>query len=113
MDFDSYIPCTSIFTKLIEFLFLSADHIFWKRQIKQKTAWSFLFEVLVACTSGPILREKGRDLTQSYDKSPYTHRKIQKATTQHKKQPKTSITQRLRTDFGRSVWGNDSHPTGE
>ena len=25
-------------------------------------------------------REKGRDLTQSYDKSPYTHRKIQKAT---------------------------------
>ena len=26
------------------------------------------------------LREKGRDLTQSYDKSPYTDRKIQKAT---------------------------------
>ena len=25
-------------------------------------------------------REKGRDLTQSYDKRPYTHRKIQKAT---------------------------------
>ena len=25
-------------------------------------------------------REKGRDLTQSCDKSPYTHRKIQKAT---------------------------------
>ena len=24
------------------------------------------------------LKEKGRDLTQSYDKSPYTHRKIQK-----------------------------------
>ena len=24
-------------------------------------------------------REKGGDLTQSYDKSPYTHRKIQKA----------------------------------
>ena len=30
------------------------------------------------------LREKGRDLTQSYDKSPYTHRKIQKATWKHK-----------------------------
>ena len=29
-------------------------------------------------------REKGRDLTQSYDKSPYTHRKIQKATWKHK-----------------------------
>ena len=25
---------------------------------------------------------------------------------------KTSITQRLRTDLGRSVGGNDSHPTG-
>ena len=25
-------------------------------------------------------REKGRDLTQSYNKSPYTHREIQKAT---------------------------------
>ena len=25
-----------------------------------------------------VTREKGRDLTQSYDKSPYTHRKIQK-----------------------------------
>ena len=24
------------------------------------------------------VREKGRDLTKSYDKSPYTHRKIQK-----------------------------------
>ena len=29
-------------------------------------------------------RGKGRDLTQSYDKSPYTHRKMQKATWQHK-----------------------------
>ena len=28
-------------------------------------------------------REKGRDLTQSYDISPYTHRKIQKAASQH------------------------------
>ena len=71
--------------------------------------------------------EKGRDLTQFYDKSPYTNRKIPKAsenediwlspmskaptpTEKSKKQrestktpPKTSITQRLRTDFGRSV----------
>ena len=29
-------------------------------------------------------KEKGRDLTQSYDKSPYTDRKIQKATWQHR-----------------------------
>ena len=36
-------------------------------------------------------RGKGRDLIQSYDKSPYTHRKIQKATRQkqtcHQKKP--------------------------
>ena len=31
------------------------------------------------------MRGKGRDLTQSYDKSPYTHRQIQKVTRQHKK----------------------------
>ena len=45
--------------------------------------------------------KKGRDLTQSYDKSPYTHRKIQKATWQHKNATKifdyTTITNRLRT----------------
>ena len=29
-------------------------------------------------------REKGRDLTQPYDRSPYTDRKIQKSTCQHK-----------------------------
>ena len=42
-------------------------------------------------------------MSQSYDKSPYTHRKIQKAMRQHKNATNTSITQRLRTDFGRSV----------
>ena len=51
----------------------------------------------------PFQREKGRDLTQSYGKDPYTHRKIQKATWQHKHASKTSITQRLRTDLGRSA----------
>ena len=29
-------------------------------------------------------RSEGRDLTRYYDKSPYTHRKIQTATRQHK-----------------------------
>ena len=43
-------------------------------------------------------REKGRDLTQSYDKSPYTQREIQQATWQHKNATKTLITQWLRTD---------------
>ena len=50
------------------------------------------------------VKEKGRDLTQSYDKSPYTNRNVKRAKWQHKKmQQKSSITQRLRTDLGRSV----------
>ena len=32
----------------------------------------------------PYIREKGRDLPQSYDKCPYTHRKIKQATKDHK-----------------------------
>ena len=59
-------------------------------------------------------RKKGKriDLTQSYDKSPYTHRKIQKATLQHKNAIKnfdyTTIADRLRT----VSWGNYSNATG-
>ena len=57
-------------------------------------------------------REKGRDLTQSCDKNPYTHRTIQKATWQHKNATKnfdyTTIADRLRT----VSWSNSSHPTG-
>ena len=65
-------------------------------------------------TGNSLHREKGRDLTQSYDKSPYIDRKIQKATRQHKNATKnfyyTTITQRYRR---RTVsWSNDSHPTG-
>ena len=56
--------------------------------------------------------EKGRDLTQSYNKSPYIHRKTQKATCQHKNATKNvdyiTIADRLKT----VSWGNDSHPTG-
>ena len=49
-------------------------------------------------------REKDRDLTQSCDKSPYNDRKIQKKQRDNTKTPpKTSITQRLRTDLGRLV----------
>ena len=55
---------------------------------------------------------KGRDLTQSYDKSPYTHRNIQKATWQHKNATinfdYATIADRLRT----VIWRNISHPTG-
>ena len=45
-----------------------------------------------------IDREKGRYLTQSYDKSPYTRRKYEKQLDNMK----NSITQRLRTDLGLS-----------
>ena len=54
------------------------------------------------------IKRKGRDLTQSYDKSPHTDRKIQKATWQHKNATKnfdyTTIADRL----GTVSWGNDS-----
>ena len=57
-----------------------------------------IFETLL------LSREKGRDLTQSYDKSPYTNRNVKRAKWQHKPTPqKSSIKQRLRTDLGRSV----------
>ena len=56
--------------------------------------------------------EKGRDLTESYDKSPFIHRKIQKGTRQHTNATKnfdyTTIADRLRTVSG----SNNSHPTG-
>ena len=47
--------------------------------------------------------EKGRDLTQSYDKSQCTNRNVKRAKWQHKQRQKNSITQRLRTDLWRSV----------
>ena len=49
------------------------------------------------------MREKGRDLTQSCDKNPFTHRTIQKQRDNIKTPPQTLITQLLRTDLGRSV----------
>ena len=56
--------------------------------------------------------DKGRDLTQSYDKSPYTHRKIKKQRENTKNATKnfeyTTIADRLRT----VSWSNESHPTG-
>ena len=47
-------------------------------------------------------RENEGDLTQSYDKNPYTNRKFEN-NGQHKNATKTTITQRLRTNLGRSV----------
>ena len=51
-----------------------------------------------------VPREKGRDLTQSYDKSPYTSRNVKRGkVTAHTMPQICSITQRLRADLGRSV----------
>ena len=58
-----------------------------------------------------MYREKEGDLTQSYDKNPYTNRKFETKGQHTQTPPKTSITQQLRTDLGRSV-GVTSNPTG-
>ena len=50
-----------------------------------------------------IKRQKGGDLTQSYDKSPYTHGNVKREVTTQTTPQKSSIKQRLRTDLGRSV----------
>ena len=64
------------------------------------------------CAQYMSIREKGRGMTQFYDKSPYLHREIQKATWQHKNATKnfgyTTLADRLRT----VSWSNISHPTG-
>ena len=63
--------------------------------IVPRTSQGYFSIFLYACaaySSFGIRREKGRDLTQSCDKSPFTHRKIQKATRQHKTPPKILIT---------------------
>ena len=68
---------------------------------KTKTYHSGSSELLKKNPLSHMHREKGRDLTQSYDKIPYTDRKIQKATGQHKNATKnvdyTTIADRLRT----------------
>ena len=48
-------------------------------------------------------------MTQSYDRSPYTHRIIQKVTQRHKNATKIdyTIADRQRT----ACWSNNSHPT--
>ena len=56
----------------------------------------FISEDNIAYVS--LWRQKGRDLTQSYDKSPYTKRNVKTNNA-----IKSSITQRLRTDLGRPV----------
>ena len=60
---------------------------------------------------GSSSEKKGRDLTQSYYKSPYTNANVKRATRQHKDVNKkfdySAIADRLRT----VSWSNYSHPT--
>ena len=49
------------------------------------------------------LRGKGRDLTQSCDKIPYTSRNVKRAEWQHRQHREKVRFKRLRTDLGRSV----------
>ena len=59
-----------------------------------------------------LAAKEGRDMTQSYDKSPYTHRKIQKATWQQKKATK-NFDYTIIADWLKIVsWRNNSHHTG-
>ena len=55
------------------------------------------------CLDGHVQRQKGGDLTRSYDKSPYTNGNVKKGSDTKTTPQKSSIKQRLRTDLGRSV----------
>ena len=59
-------------------------------------------------------REKGRNLTQSNEKSPFANRKLKKANWKHKTPPKNFdyTSQRLQTDLGQSVGVATATPTG-
>ena len=70
------------------------------------SSWRFTFlimSILNEFAAFSILGQKGGDLTQSYDKSPYTHGNVKRAVRTQTTPQKSSIKQRLRTDLGRSV----------
>ena len=50
--------------------------------IRHETIPSVFYEIVHEMTYD--VRENGKDLTQSFDKSPYTNGKFQKAKSQHK-----------------------------
>ena len=86
------------------------------RPIFRWTQWTFKSQIKSFITFSPrilyIIREKGRDLSQSSDKSPNTHRIIQNATWQHKNATKnidyTKFADRLRM----VSWSDKYHTTG-
>ena len=55
-------------------------YIGWLTASKFQSLWRGTIRVDQTKLCKTPLSEKGRDLTQSYDKSPYTDRTIQKAT---------------------------------
>ena len=81
-------------------------NLFW-----HKTGVSNLAKVST-CTCIWIIKRKGRNLTQSPDKRPYTNKNIKKAKWQHKqlhiKFDYTAVADRLRT----VSWSDYGHPTG-
>ena len=90
---------------------LPTTYIF-KKFILDKPSTNFYQEKKEEIWLSPMTkRKKGRYLIQSYDESPYTDRKIQKAMQQHKNATKnfdyTTIADRLRT----ISWGDDSRPS--
>ena len=85
----------------------------WEFQLKQQLRLRWIHCLKCLKNEYIFTWEKGRDLTQSYEKSPYTHRKIKKPTwRQHNDATKnfdyTTIVDRLRTDS----WSNNIHPCG-
>ena len=78
----------------------------WCRGFCHRTGSDLLLFLFCDKSKGSIdlnQREKEGDLTQSFDKTPYTNRINRKQKDNTQTPPKTSITQRLRTDLGRSV----------
>ena len=58
-------------------------------------------------------RQKGRDLSQFYDKSPYTHRQVQKSNVTTNKNRNLNVDYTTIADRHRTVsLSNNSHPTG-
>ena len=62
----------------------------WDKQVKVKRTYSATLccDAIFGLFTTIIQREKGRDLTQSYDKSPYTNRNVKRAKWQHKQRHK-------------------------
>ena len=97
-----FIGTNQLFVNLINIL----KDMAWDKLQRFSERAALYFDMAETVLTREITREKEGDLTQSYDKTPYTNKKNNTQTS-----PKTSITQRLRTDLGRSVWVT-SHPTG-